>query len=214
MKKLTLTCLFLLSVFFSKSYGMNSFEPMMLDLRQMMLKRNVFVHIVFGYISRYVIQSADSIRLEKFPDEETKEEMYRTFDEYEKILQDGTLLSVITVEEFDELFIDKESLESFIRDEREKEINKICCNEEIDCIYKVEMIVEFKRRFDPLVIVIEEKLGFLRQIVVEKQGLEIDISVLEKESEVLDDFIKKIVRNRSFCLEIFSSDESGECVIS
>ena len=53
------------------------------------------------------------------------------------------------------------------------------------------MIVEFKRRFDPLVIVIEEKLGFLRQIVVEKQGLEIDISVLEKESEVLDDFVKK-----------------------
>ena len=76
---------------------MNSLEPMMLDLRQMMLKRNVFVHIVFGYISRYVIQSADSIRLEKFPDEETKEEMYRTFDEYERILQDGTLLSVITV---------------------------------------------------------------------------------------------------------------------
>ncbi len=218
MKKLSLACFFLLSVFFSKSYGMDSCGTMMSNLRQMMMKRNVLIHILFGSISRYVIQSADSIWIEQFPEnvhtEEDKIELDFLFHEYERLLQEGTLLSVITVNEFDESFIDEESLKLFICDEREKEINKIRFNEEIYYMDKVKMIDKFEKRFDSLVNIIKEKLGFLRQIIVEKQGLEVDISVLEEESERLDYFVKKIVKNRYSCLETPSSDKYGECVIS
>ena len=227
MKKLILASLLLLSVFFSQSYGMFSLESMMSNMQRMMLKRNVLLHIIFGSISRCSIQCADSIGRERFsenvhteederaldalfPNEEIKEERDRAFDEYERLLQEGALLSVITVEEFDESFGDEEQLEEFICKQRKKEINKILCSEEIDDTHKVAMISEFKKTLDPFVNVVKEKLGFLRQIIEEKQELEADLSALEKEDERLQKLMKKIAKNRYSDSEVSSSDESGE----
>ncbi len=207
MKKFVIVILFFVSIFFSQSYGM--------DYRLMLLRGNIFNHIKFASISRFFIQNSDFIKsfdsvnreivvgnvfeeedgnilytseeeralYNLFVDEEIRKLRDKDFNEHERLLIYGSILSIITVEEFDKLFGDEEELEALnSRGPR--------------------FFIKF----------IKKKLRFFRQVIIEKQGIRVDLSVIEEENEKLDKLMKKILENKYY--EEFSdfddSDDSGE----
>lgn len=209
MKKFAIVILFFISIFFSRSYGMDFID---IDSRPIILNLKILDHIRFVSISRFLIQSSDFIQslssinreiflknvfteedgrllytleyerllYDLFINEEIKRLRNIDFNDYERLLINGSMLSIITVEEFDELFSDEEKLE---------ELN----------LRRPHFLIKF----------IKKKLRFFRQVIEEKQFIEVDLSIIEEEDGRLDELRKKILKNR-YHEEFSDFDDSEE----